>query len=98
VSWLLSTRPLGYVGDISYSLYLFQFPLLELAKEAPSWLSSADWRLLALGGTVVCATCSYHRLEIPIRRSRKLDADRVAVALLLAVCVAASWTATNVLG
>ena len=97
-SWLLSTRPLGYVGDISYSLYLFHFPLLELAKEAPSWLSSVDWRLLAIGGTVVCAICSYHRLENPIRRSRKLDSARVAVALLLAVCVAASWTATIVVG
>jgi peptidoglycan/LPS O-acetylase OafA/YrhL len=97
-SWLLSTRPLGYVGDISFSLYLFHFPLLELAKEAPSWLSSVDWRLLAIGGTVVGAICSYHRLENPIRRSRKLDSDRVAVALLLAVCVAASWTATIVVG
>jgi peptidoglycan/LPS O-acetylase OafA/YrhL len=72
--------------------------LLELAKEAPSWLSSVDWRLLAIGGTVVCAICSYHRLENPIRRSPKLDADWVAVALLLAVCVAASWTATIVVG
>jgi peptidoglycan/LPS O-acetylase OafA/YrhL len=97
-SRLLSTRPLGYVGDISYCLYLFHFPLLELAREAPSWLSSVDWRLLAIGGTVVGAICSYHRLENPIRRSRKLDSDRVAVALLLAVCVAASWTATIVVG
>jgi peptidoglycan/LPS O-acetylase OafA/YrhL len=98
VSSLLSTRSLGYVGDISYSLYLFHFPLLELAKEAPAWLSSVDWRLLAIGGTVVCAVCSYHLLEHPIRRSRKLDVDGVAVALLLAVCVAASWTATIVVG
>jgi len=97
-SWLLSTPPLAYVGDISYSLYLFHFPLLELAKESPSWLSSVDGRLLAIGGTVVCAICSYHRLENPIRRSRKLDADRVTVLLLLAVCVAASWTATIVFG
>jgi peptidoglycan/LPS O-acetylase OafA/YrhL len=97
-SSLLSTRPLRYVGDLSYSLYLFHFPLLELAKEAPSWLSSVDWRLLAIAGTVVCASCSYQRLENPIRRSRMLDNDRVAVALLLAVCVAASWTATVVLG
>ena len=95
---LLSIRPLGYVGDISFSLYLFHFPLLELAKEAPSWLSTIDWRLLAIGGTVVCAISSYHRLENPIRRSRKLDGDQVAVALLLAVCVAASWTATTVVG
>jgi peptidoglycan/LPS O-acetylase OafA/YrhL len=97
-SQLLSTRPLGYVGDISYSLYLLHFPLLELAKEAPSWLSSVDWRLLAISGTVVGAICSYHVLENPFRRSRKLAADPVAVALLLALCVAASWTATIVVG
>jgi peptidoglycan/LPS O-acetylase OafA/YrhL len=98
VSRLLSTRPLGYMGDISYSLYLAHYPLLELAKEAPSWLSSVDWRLLAVGGTVLLAACSYRFLENPIRRWRNLDADRVAVGLLLAVCVAASWTASIVVG
>jgi peptidoglycan/LPS O-acetylase OafA/YrhL len=98
VSRLLSTRPLGYVGDISYSLYLVHYPVLELTKEMPSWLSTVDWRLFGIGGTVLLATCSYHLLENPIRRSRKLDADRVAVALLLAVCVATSWTATMALG
>jgi peptidoglycan/LPS O-acetylase OafA/YrhL len=97
-SRLLSTRFLVYVGDISYSLYLFHFPLLELAKEAPAWMSSVDWRLLAIGGTVVCAICSYHFVENPIRRSRRLDSDKVAVALLLAVCVAATWTASIVVG
>ncbi len=97
-SRLLSARPLGYVGDISYSLYLIHYPLLELARGTPPWLSSADRRLLAIAGTALFAVCSYHLVENPIRRARGLDADRLTVGLLLAVCVAASWTATMVVG
>jgi hypothetical protein len=34
----------------------------------------------------------YHLLENPIRRSRRLAADRVAILLVLVVCVVAAWT------
>ena len=47
--------------------------------------------MLEVAGTVVTAMLSYHLLENPIRRSKRLAADRVAVALVLCVCVAASW-------
>ena len=98
VTRLLSTRPLGYIGDISYSLYLVHYLWLQLPAQLHHPLTGAGWRLLELIGTFATAAVSYHLLENPIRRSRKLAADRVAIALLLCVCVAASWTTAIIVG
>lgn len=93
VTRLLSARPLGYIGDISYSLYLTHYLWLELPKQLAFPLTGLGWHLLEIGGTVITSVCSYHLLEDPVRRSRRLAADRVAVVLMLCACVAASWTA-----
>ena len=92
VTRLLSTRPLGHIGDLSYSLYLTHFLWLALPEQLPTPLTGWPWRLLELGGTFLTAIWSYRLLENPVRRSDRLAADRVAVVLLLLVCVAAAWT------
>ncbi len=98
VTKLLSSRPLGYIGDISYSLYLVHYVWLELPPQLVPPLSGPGWRLLELAGTVVTAMCSYHLLEGPVRRSRRLAADHVAVLLGLCVCIAASWATASIVG
>lgn len=94
ISRLLSTRPLGYIGDLSYSLYLFHYVWLELPAQLSSPLTSWSWRVVEIAGTFATAALSYHFLENPIRHSRRLSKDRVAVFLLLCVCIATSWTAS----
>ena len=93
---LLSTRPLVYLGAISYSLYLTHYVWVTLPKQLPSPLLGWGWTLLELAGTLITAMISYHLLEDPIRRSRRLAGDGVAIVLVLLVCVAASWTASIV--
>ncbi len=93
---LLSTRPLVYLGAISYSLYLTHYVWVTLPRQLPSPLVGWGWTLLELAGTLITAMVSYHLLEDPIRRSRRLAGDRVAIVLVLLVCVAASWTASIV--
>ncbi len=94
ITRLLSTRPLGYIGDLSYSLYLVHYVWLELPAQFSMPLTSWPWRVVELAGTFVTAVISYHFLENPIRRSKRLSGDRVAVFLVLCVCVATSWTAS----
>jgi peptidoglycan/LPS O-acetylase OafA/YrhL len=95
---LLSLRPLVYLGDISYSLYLTHYAWLNLPGQVFPPHNGWGWRLVELAGTLVTAMCSYHLLENPIRRWRRLADDKVAVILLLGVCVAASWAAAAVVG
>lgn len=64
---ILTNRPAQYLGDLSYSLYLWHFPLIVLIGYvmSPSW-----WRdvvtLVFVAGFSVCA---YHGIEKPIHTS-----------------------------
>jgi peptidoglycan/LPS O-acetylase OafA/YrhL len=96
-SWL-SWRPFRYVGDISYSLYLWHYPWLMLPLQRVHPIFSPWARVGEVAGATACAVASYHFLENPIRRSRRLNRDGWATVLLLLVCVALSWDVTLVIG
>jgi peptidoglycan/LPS O-acetylase OafA/YrhL len=75
----LSKQPLRYIGDISYSLYLFHFAWLNipvqyvLLKYGQSTNLSVFSRIEQIIGALICAALSYHFFENPIRRSKVLD-------------------------
>jgi peptidoglycan/LPS O-acetylase OafA/YrhL len=96
-SWL-SVRPLRYVGDVSYGVYLWHYGWLMLPLQFAHPFTSPLARAIEVAGAFVCALLSYHLLENPIRRSARLDRDRWSVVLLLGVCVALSLDATAVVG
>ncbi len=96
-SWL-AWRPLRYLGDISYGLYLWHYLWLLLPLQMVQPPTSPWARPLEIFGALVCAMCSYHLIENPIRRSKRLDRDRLAVVLLLLLCVGMSWDSTLIVG
>ena len=58
----LSVRPLVWLGALSYSLYLWHYPVL--------WVFHAQNRLVALGVSFLLAWLSYRFVEQPFRRRR----------------------------
>lgn len=72
VQRLLSLRPMVFVGLISYSLYLWHWPLLVFARYRNT-MQPLDagllWLLLML--SVLLAAASYRWVETPLRRRRK---------------------------
>lgn len=75
-AWLgrsLDVRPLRWIGERSYGLYLWHWPVFVLVVAAlPSW-SREGWEGWALGGialtfTVALSAASYRFVEQPIRR------------------------------
>lgn len=58
----LSARPFVWLGTLSYSLYLWHFPVL--------WAFDANNRLVALAVTFLLAWLSYRYVEQPFRRRR----------------------------
>jgi len=63
---LLSVRPLVVIGLMSYSLYLWHWPLFVFAKLVNHDLT-AGWRLTVLGTSFLMAWLSWKFVETPFR-------------------------------
>lgn len=96
----LTNRVATYVGDISYSLYLWHFPIIVLAL-AVLPAGSKKYLIGCALLSVVLAVATYHFIETPIRRStwlqglasRTRPATRVRRTTAFRVTVAASSVA-----
>jgi peptidoglycan/LPS O-acetylase OafA/YrhL len=66
--WLRS-RPMVFFGLISYSLYLWHWPLLAIDRATRAGPSPVEIRLLLCVVAVVLAWFSYHFVERPFRRT-----------------------------
>lgn len=80
---LLSVRPLTYVGDISFSLYLWHWPVLVIGMEAIG-ARTPEVRLALVAVAVGLSVASYQLVENPIRRARVL-VRRPALSLAVGV-------------
>jgi peptidoglycan/LPS O-acetylase OafA/YrhL len=79
---LLSRRPMQFVGNISYSLYLWHWPLLVLGSAYLGYVLNVWQNLVLVAMAVGLATASYYLVENPIRHA-KVVRTRPKVALLL---------------
>lgn len=88
---LLALRPLVWVGLISYSLYLWHWPLFAFLKHYGLASENPVTRLLLAGAALVPAWLSYRFIETPFRRKNLLPTTRQA--FLFGGLTAASLTA-----
>lgn len=99
-SVVLGLSPAQWIGDRSYSIYLWHWPMLSIPAAmlgaVPWWLTS-----LLLVGTVGLAHLTYLYIENPIRNARPLKRMRnsrflvlsATVVAIVAVCAIASGAA-----
>ena len=84
---LLASRPMRYVGLLSYSLYLWHWPVIVLMR----WTTGIDagWqKACALVVAVALAVFSYHCIETPLRRGRWIVRQRPALVIVAGVLCA----------
>jgi hypothetical protein len=82
VSGLLGTAPFQFFGKISYSLYLWHWPILILAPLALGVDPTLRLNLILLVATVAVAQLSYTYIEEPVRNWRPLKRSNGAGLLL----------------
>ncbi len=88
--WILRLHPFRWLGKLSYSLYLWHWPILIIAAQyAGHSLSVADnllWVLLALAFSIV----SYFLVENPLRHWKFLSRSAVRSLCMGAIFVGVS--------
>ena len=98
---LLSTGPMVYIGKISYSLYLWHWPVIVFARHLGHEPGEPLNAAILLTLSVVLAAASHRLVEEPIRRRRILGTTKqllVAVGVTSVLLMAAAATALETHG
>tara|TARA_B110000908_G_C10238413_1_gene444718 strand:- start:266 stop:2197 length:1932 start_codon:yes stop_codon:yes gene_type:complete len=69
---ILSRRPMVFIGLISYSLYLWHWPVIVFARNAVIDIN-IYWKLILLVLSLVLAVISWRFVEAPFRKKGRLD-------------------------
>lgn len=90
VHHMLSWRPMQALGRVSYSWYLWHWPVLILGAMVVDATNGLNQLLLVLF-SLMLALLSYHFFETPIRHQRQIVAKpRLAIIVALAMMIIAS--------
>jgi hypothetical protein len=90
---VLASRPLTYIGRLSYSLYLWHWPVDIYLSSQRAHLDGLPLSGVRLAVTVALAAASYHFIEYPIRyRARWAHTRRALGVFVLAMALTAiTW-------
>ncbi|MFG6476550.1 acyltransferase family protein [Microbacterium sp. P06] len=96
---ILAVRPARFVGDISYSLYLWHWPLIVIAPSVPFWGLTIYHRVALLGICFVLAWLTKRFVEDPARGWKVLTSrpakttlwTSLAAMLVVALTAGGAW-------
>ncbi|MBR7976303.1 acyltransferase [Burkholderia vietnamiensis] len=77
------TRPVLFIGFISYPLYMFHWPILSFLRLLSSGVPAWTLRAAAVAVTIPLAWLTYRFIELPIRRSRHSNVFAVSLLVLV---------------
>ena len=97
VGRLLASRPAALTGIVSYSLYLWHYPVFAFARLTSLDFDNGD-RFLAVVATAVIAIVSFVVIEKPIRYTRRNRAFWIYLGLSTATIMAAVVSAITMAG
>lgn len=94
----LGARPFTYVGRLSYSLYLWHWPIDLYLTSARTGLDGWALSGLRLAITGVISVASYHLIEFPLRYRTRWTRGRLGLGtyVLAMALVATSWLVISV--
>jgi peptidoglycan/LPS O-acetylase OafA/YrhL len=96
VELVLRLKPLQWIGQLSYSLYLWHWPILIIAAGYVGHDLSFGMNMLLVGAALLLSFLTFHLLEDPMRRSPRLIAHTSNSLAFGAAAIAASVFVANI--
>ncbi|WP_311202828.1 acyltransferase family protein [Rhizobium sp. WSM4643] len=97
VGRLLASRPAALTGLVSYSLYLWHYPVFAFARLTSLNFNNSD-KVLAIAATVLVAVVSFVVIEKPLRRTRRSRALWIYLSSSVVAITAAVVSAVSMAG
>nr|WP_281499314.1 acyltransferase family protein [Rhizobium binae] len=97
VGRLLASRPAALTGIVSYSLYLWHYPVFAFGRMTSVDFTNGD-KLLAIAATALVAVVSFVVIEKPIRYTRRNRAFSISLGSSVATITAAVLSAITMAG
>ena len=94
ITSLLASRPLQYIGALSYSLYLWHWPVIVFSKIEFGLLGTTEV-LFALVTTFVLSMLSFHFVETPWRQHPAIKSLAASMAFGLSLMIIGSGAALS---
>jgi peptidoglycan/LPS O-acetylase OafA/YrhL len=66
-NWLLEQPVFGYIGRLSYGIYIWHFPLVYWLRDRYEWQITLA---VGSGAAVLLAAATFHLIDLPLRRYR----------------------------
>ena len=83
---ILSNRIFTSIGLISYSLYLWHYPIISFRYISKDFLLAND-KFVILALTLLMASASYFLIEKPFRHNKKFKIQYIFVIFMILMCV-----------
>lgn len=97
VGRLLASRPAALTGLVSYSLYLWHYPVFAFARLTSLNFNNGD-KILAIAATVLVAVVSFVVIEKPLRHTRRSRALWIYLSSSVVTITAAVVSAVYMAG
>jgi peptidoglycan/LPS O-acetylase OafA/YrhL len=93
---ILGTAPFRWIGKLSFSIYLWHWPIVMTVEENRLHEISVAHRLILIALSVVASVVTFYGLEDPIRRSgflsrRPVRSLLVGAAIIVTMLVVGTW-------
>jgi len=86
---VLHHRPLRWLGDVSYGIYLWHWPMITWLTPSRLGLEGIPLDVVRVGASLGLATLSYYLVERPIRHGTSSNRRTVLVAAIAIIATAA---------
>ena len=92
VTEILSNKILVFFGLISYSLYLWHYPIFAFLRYVGIFNNSVQIKLLAILLTIILSVFTYHFIERPFRKSNIISTKKLTAYILVSTVILLSYS------
>jgi len=92
ITEILSSKIFVFFGLISFSLYLWHYPIFSFLRYIEMFNNSVEIKVLAIVLTIILSVLSYYFIEVPFRDKNIISLKKLTIYILTSVIILLSYS------